>query len=101
MRAPPAPVGALVMSSTGPVNRLGDASVRPQDIEILSEDDGTGIEALLERVVHVGSDVRVELKLHDGREIWAQMPREIAEQRELSEGQIRSVRLPEPRVSAH
>jgi sulfate/thiosulfate transport system ATP-binding protein len=86
------------MSFIGPVNRIGDAFLRPHDIQILPEADGTGTEALVERVVHLGFEVRVELKLHDGRDIWAQVTREDAQQLELSEGQILSVRLPAPRV---
>ncbi|MEA2199467.1 MAG: sulfate/thiosulfate transport system ATP-binding protein [Solirubrobacteraceae bacterium] len=92
------PSNEFVMSFIGPVNRIGDAFVRPHDIQILPESDGTGTEALIERVVHLGFEVRVELKLHDGREIWAQVTREDAQELELSEGQILSVRLPAPRV---
>jgi sulfate transport system ATP-binding protein len=94
------PSNEFVMSFIGPVNRIGDAYLRPHDIQILPEADGTGTEALVERVVHLGFEVRVELKLHDGREIWAQVTREDAQQLELSEGQILSVRLPAPRVFA-
>jgi len=94
------PENEFVMSFIGPVNRIGDAYVRPHDVEILADDDGAGSEALVERVVHLGFEVRVELKLHDGREIWAQVTREKAQERELREGQILSVRLPSPRVFA-
>lgn len=94
------PNSEFVMSFVGPVNRLGDAFVRPHDIQILREDDGTGTEALIERVVHLGFEVRVELRLPDGRELRAQVAREDAQQLELAEGQIRVVRLPEPRVFA-
>jgi sulfate/thiosulfate transport system ATP-binding protein len=94
------PSNEFVMSFVGPVNRLGDAFVRPHDIQILAESDGTGTEALVERVVHLGFEVRVELKLHDGRELWAQVTREAAAELELREGQILSVRLPAPRVFA-
>jgi sulfate transport system ATP-binding protein len=94
------PRNEFVMSFIGPVNRLGDAFVRPHDIQILAQDDGTGTEALIERVVHLGFEVRVELKLHDGRDIWAQVTRESAQELELREGQILSVRLPAPRVFA-
>ncbi len=94
------PSNEFVMSFIGPVNRIGDAFLRPHDIQILPDLDGTGSEALVERVVHLGFEVRVELKLHDGREIWAQVTREEAHQLELSEGQILSVRLPAPRVFA-
>ena len=48
--------------------------------------------------MHLGFEVRVELKLHDGREIWAQVTRENAQQLELTEDQILSVRMPAPRV---
>jgi sulfate/thiosulfate transport system ATP-binding protein len=94
------PENEFVMSFIGPVNQIGDAYVRPHDIEILTDDDGGGSEALVERVVHLGFEVRVELRLHDGREIWAQVTREKAQERELREGQILSVRLPSPRVFA-
>jgi len=93
------PANEFVMSFIGPVNRLGDAFLRPHDIQLLSE-EGEGEEALVERVVHLGFEVRVELKLGDGRELWAQVTRETAQQLELHEGQILTVRLPAPRVFA-
>jgi sulfate transport system ATP-binding protein len=94
------PRNEFVMSFIGPVNRLGGAFLRPHDIQILHDADGTGTQALVERVVHLGFEVRVELKLEDGREVWAQVTREEAQQLELAEGQILPVRLPEPRVFA-
>ncbi|HEV2922826.1 MAG TPA: sulfate ABC transporter ATP-binding protein [Solirubrobacteraceae bacterium] len=94
------PANEFVMSFIGPVNRLGDAFLRPHDIQILPEDDASGEEALVERVVRLGFEVRVELKLHDSREIWAQVTRENAQELELREGQILSVRMPAPRVFA-
>ena len=94
------PRNEFVMSFIGPVNRLGDSFLRPHDIQILAEADGDGIEALVQRVVHLGFEVRVELTLPDGRDIWAQVTRETAEQLELKEGQILAVRLPPPRVFA-
>ena len=94
------PRNEFVMSFVGPVNRLGDAFVRPHDIQILPEPDATSTEALVQRVVHLGFEVRVELTLPDGREVWAQVTRDSAEQLELSEGQILSVRMPAPRVFA-
>ena len=94
------PRNEFVMSFIGPVNRIGDSFLRPHDIQILAEADGDGIEALVRRVVHLGFEVRVELTLPDGREIWAQVTRETAEQLELKEGQILPVRLPPPRVFA-
>jgi sulfate transport system ATP-binding protein len=94
------PRNEFVMSFIGPVNRIGDAFVRPHDIQILPEADATSTEALVQRVVHLGFEVRVELTLPDGRELWAQVTRDSAHQLELAQGQILSVRLPAPRVFA-
>jgi len=94
------PSNEFVMSFIGPVNRIGDAFVRPHDVQILAEDDGSTIEALVKRVVHLGFEVRVELTLPDGRDIWAQVTRSEAEQLELADGQILAVRLPQPRSFA-
>jgi sulfate transport system ATP-binding protein len=94
------PSNEFVMSFIGPVNRLGDSFLRPHDIQILAEPDGSTTEALVRRVVHLGFEVRVELTLQDGRDIWAQITRESAQQLELAEGQILAVRLPAPRVFA-
>ncbi|HEY3828499.1 MAG TPA: TOBE-like domain-containing protein [Solirubrobacteraceae bacterium] len=96
------PRNEFVMSFVGPVNHLGDALLRPHDIQILPGEDappGT-LEALVRRVVHLGFEVRVELTLPDGRDIWAQVTRESAQQLELEEGQILTVRLPTPRTFA-
>ncbi len=95
-----APRNEFVMSFVGPVNRLGDAFLRPHDIQILADGDSGATEALVRRVVHLGFEVRVELTLHDGRDVWAQVTRETAQEQELEEGQILSVRVPAPRVFA-
>jgi sulfate transport system ATP-binding protein len=94
------PRNEFVMSFIGPVNRLGNAFLRPHDIQILPEAGGSATEALVQRVVHLGFEVRVELTLPDGRDIWAQVTRASAQELELAEGQILSVRLPAPRVFA-
>jgi sulfate transport system ATP-binding protein len=94
------PSNEFVMSFIGPVNRIGDAFVRPHDVQLLAENDGSATEALIKRVVHLGFEVRVELTLPDGRDIWAQVTRAEAEELELAEGQILAVRLPQPRVFA-
>lgn len=94
------PHNEFVMSFVGPVNRIGQALLRPHDIELLGpEQDGDG-EALVRRIVHLGFEVRVELTLADGSDVWAQVTRANAEQLELEEGQIVAVRLPAPRVFA-
>jgi sulfate/thiosulfate transport system ATP-binding protein len=94
------PRNGFVMSFIGPVNRLGDALLRPHDIQILAHPDETTTEALVRRVVHLGFEVRVELTLPDASNIWAQVTRENTQELELEEGQILAVRLPTPRTFA-
>jgi len=93
------PRNEFVMSFIGPVNRMGNALLRPHDVQLSTDDDGgAGAEALVQRVVHLGFEVRVALTLGDGREMWAQITREKASELELEEGQILSVRLGAPQV---
>jgi sulfate transport system ATP-binding protein len=99
------PANEFVMSFVGPVNRLGDALLRPHDIQILRGgsdlySEESTVEALVRRVAHLGFEVRVELTLPDGRDVWAQVTRETAAELELAEGQILATRLPSPRVFA-
>jgi sulfate transport system ATP-binding protein len=83
------PANEFVMSFVGPVNRLGDTFVRPHDVELLHEPEGDGsAEAMVERVVHLGFEVRVELVREDGQHLTAQLTQEQAEQLELERGQI-------------
>ncbi len=86
------PANEFVMSFIGPVTRLGDALVRPHDIEVqLLPIDG-GSQAVVERVVFLGFEVRLELVRDDGVRVWAQLPRAEAERLALTRGQVVSVR---------
>jgi hypothetical protein len=60
----------------------------PDEVQILTGYDDRGREALVERIVVDGTEVRIELKLGDGREAWTRLAPEQAEQLELREGQI-------------
>jgi sulfate/thiosulfate transport system ATP-binding protein len=80
------------MSFVGPVNRVGDTFVRPHDVEVRLEPEGGSTEAMIERVVHLGFEVRVELVRDDGEHLLVQLTQEEAEQLELEQGQIVYVR---------
>jgi sulfate transport system ATP-binding protein len=80
------PANEFVMSFVGSVNRLGDAWVRPHDLELSLEPNGETAPANVVRVVHLGFEVRVELRLEDGRELYAQVTREECEELELEPG---------------
>ena len=82
------PANEFVMSFVGPVNRVGDVFIRPHDVEILLEPNGTTQEAMIERLVHLGFEVRVELIRDDGEHLSAQLTREQTEALELQHGQI-------------
>src|SRR6186997_662478 len=86
------PANEFVMSFVGPVNRFGDAWIRPHDLEVRLEPNGSTQEAMIERLVHLGFEVRVELVLDDGRHVSAQVTRDEAEELELLEGQVVFVR---------
>jgi sulfate transport system ATP-binding protein len=86
------PANEFVMSFVGPVNRLGDTFVRPHDVELLLESDAGCAEAMVERVVHLGFEVRVELVRDDGQHLLAQLTQEQAQLLELERGQIVYVR---------
>jgi sulfate transport system ATP-binding protein len=92
------PANEFVMSFVGEVNRLGDHLIRPHDIDLLIEPNGQTEEATVERIVRLGFEVRVELALAGGEEIWAQLTRQEAERLELHEGQIVYVRPGQTKV---
>jgi sulfate transport system ATP-binding protein len=86
------PANQFVMEFVGAVNRLGDAFVRPHDLELTLEPNGTTKEAMVVRLVQLGFDVRVELLRDDGEHLSAQLTRDEAAALELHPGQIVYVR---------
>jgi sulfate transport system ATP-binding protein len=87
-----APANDFVAGFVGPVTELGGSKLRPHDIDIRVDPVDGGVEAQVKRVIHLGFEVRVELEAGDGRQLWAQLTREEAEQLELLDGQIVYVR---------
>jgi sulfate transport system ATP-binding protein len=82
------PANEFVMSFVGEVNRLGEHFVRPHDMQVgLDRDDGAE-EAMVQRIVALGFEIRVEFVLGDGTEVWAQLTRAELQKLELREGQI-------------
>jgi len=92
------PTNEFVMGFIGPVNRLGDTYVRPHDIEIQLNANGTTSEAMVDHLVYLGFEVRVELTLKDGRNIWAQVTREDARHLDLERGKPVFVKIDRSRV---
>jgi sulfate transport system ATP-binding protein len=82
------PANEFVMRFIGPVSELSGQWIRPHDVEILVEPSGAAAEAQIDRIVHLGFEVRVELSLGEGDSTWVQTTRARAEELELTEGQI-------------
>jgi sulfate/thiosulfate transport system ATP-binding protein len=82
------PETEFVMSFVGSANRIGDALVRPHDVQLAHVPGRTSVEAMIDRIVHLGFEVRVELTVADGAPLIAQLTREQVEQLELAERQI-------------
>jgi sulfate/thiosulfate transport system ATP-binding protein len=81
------PANEFVMTFIGAVNRLGDSFVRPHDVEIHLTPNGDSQEAIVKRVLYLGFEVRIELALRDGQELWAQVSRNDVEALKLAPGQ--------------
>jgi sulfate/thiosulfate transport system ATP-binding protein len=92
------PANAFVMSFVGPVNRLGDAWVRPHDIELSHDPDDSGNEAQIERIVRLGFETRVDLVRDDGEHLHVQLTRDEADLLELEPGDIVYARTKRERV---
>ncbi len=86
------PANEFVMTFVGQANRLGDAFVRPHDLELTLEPNGSTREAMIERIVHLGFEVRVDLVREDGEPLSVQLTRDEAERLELDRGQIVFIR---------
>jgi sulfate transport system ATP-binding protein len=92
------PANAFVMSFVGPVNRIGDTWVRPHDIQLSHDPEGSGNEAQVERVVRLGFETRVDLVRDDGESVHVQLTRDEADLLELEPGDIVYVRTKREKI---
>jgi sulfate/thiosulfate transport system ATP-binding protein len=88
------PANQFVMSFLGPVSRLGERLVRPHDIAVDTAPGLGSVQALVSRVVHLGFEVRVELRIDGEESVSVQITRDEAERLELAPGEIVWVRPP-------
>jgi sulfate transport system ATP-binding protein len=91
------PADTFVMGFLGQVNRLGERYIRPHDIDILTQPSAASVPACVERVIHLGFEVRVALRLTDdqrrGEPLWSQITRAQARDLALRDGQLVHLRL--------
>jgi sulfate transport system ATP-binding protein len=88
----------FVMSFVGTANRIGERLVRPHDVEIAHLRADRAEEAMIDRIVHLGFEVRIEMTLADGGPLTAQLTRTQVEELELAERQIVYVKPSRARV---
>ena len=81
------PANEFVLKFLGPATELDGAWVRPHDLVLHRTPEVPGARpATVERVTHLGFEVRVDLRLGDQREIWVQLNRGSALELDLSPG---------------
>lgn len=94
------PANEFVMTFVGPVSSLGGEYIRPHDLELLLEPGDGTTGTTVQRVVHLGFEVRVELQLDDDGELSAQVTRGECERLGLAAGVRTHVRPRRARVFA-
>jgi sulfate/thiosulfate transport system ATP-binding protein len=82
------PETEFVMSFVGTANKIGDRLVRPHDVEISHVPCEGCEEAMIDRIVHLGFEVRIEMTLAEDSPLIAQLTRAQVEELELADGQI-------------
>jgi sulfate transport system ATP-binding protein len=93
------PASAFVMSFIGPVNVLPSTShifqgngfdsahpemfLRPQDVLVETQPNGSTVPALVSRLIHLGWEIQAELTLDDGQVVMVHLTRERFDQLKL------------------
>lgn len=86
------PASDFVMSFLGPVTTLHGQLVRPHDLVLSAEPGDGAVPAVVERVVRLGFEVRVDA-IVNGEPIWAQVTRYRAQLLHLKAGDTVYVRV--------
>jgi sulfate transport system ATP-binding protein len=88
------PANDFVMGFLGPVSRIEGRLVRPHDVTLSLAPADHAVEATVERIVHLGFEVRIELELPGGEQARAQLTRAQIEELALDRGDVVYVRPP-------
>jgi len=88
------PSDEFVMGFLGPVSKVRGELVRPHDVTLSDRPEDGWEEAMVQRVVHLGFEVRVELVRNDGEVVSAQLTRAEADALEPEAGSILWLRPP-------
>jgi sulfate transport system ATP-binding protein len=69
------PANEFVMQFLGSATQLDGSWVRPHDLVVHREASAGAHRGVVERVTHLGFEVRVDIQLDEGRSTWAQLSR--------------------------
>ena len=84
------PANEFVLTFLGPATRLGGTWVRPHDLVVHRIADGVqlgAVEGTVNRITHLGFEVKVEVALAAGGDCWVQLSRGIAAELGLQPGE--------------
>ena len=82
------PANEFVMTFVGQAHQIEGNFVRPHDLEVTLEPNGSTREVMIDRIVHLGFNVRLDLLDTDGERLSVQTTRDHAELNEFAPGQI-------------
>lgn len=75
-----APANEFVLKFLGPATQLDGVWVRPHDLMLHREGRTDDHRATVERITHLGFEVRIDLRLDDGQSTWVQLSRGAADE---------------------
>jgi sulfate transport system ATP-binding protein len=87
------PNNEFVLKFLGPATQLAGVWVRPHDLIVHRGAEGGGYRAVVDRITHLGFEVRIDLQLDNGETTWVQLSRGAADELGLEIGDVVSVAL--------
>jgi sulfate/thiosulfate transport system ATP-binding protein len=82
------PANEFVLKFLGPATEFQGLPVRPHDLVLHHEPAAGSRRGRVERVTHLGFEVRVDLRLDDGEAVWVQLSRGNAAELHLAAGDV-------------
>jgi sulfate transport system ATP-binding protein len=96
------PTNEFVLKFLGPATEVDGAWVRPHDLVLHRDRVPNGRPAVVERITHLGFEVKVEVTLESGEPCWVQLSRGTAAELDLARGdKVWLVTSPSEREGEH
>jgi sulfate transport system ATP-binding protein len=92
------PANGFVFTFLGPATQLDGKWIRPHDLTVHQVGGDAGHRGVVERITHLGFEVRIDVHLDSGEDTWVQLSRGSADELGLKEADIVWV-TPSPHAS--